>query len=198
MSVRVERRLVLKAMAVGGGGIVLAAAGTGCPRKPPNFPEKLPPVLPEDHALYGLHTTPPDKRHEYFTDDVWETKRFDYYESNAIRPDTRAERPEDNVHKHRPNVAVSLNRQEFRVDFINHPPHPHEKAHWWSWIEVSGGPKNHYHVEIAEPFAGERMWGEHGVNFTAYIHLPERLRGDRARVRAYCVTHGLYTNYLPL
>ncbi|MCA9771887.1 MAG: hypothetical protein KC466_05735 [Myxococcales bacterium] len=194
----IERRRVLKGLAVAGGGIALVASGAGCPRKPPNFPEKLPLVLPEDHPLYGLHTTPPDKRHAYFTDDTWSNRGFDYYKANVIRPDTRAERPEDNVHKHRPNIAVSLNRQEVKVDFINHPPHPHEKGHWWSWIEVSGGPKNRHHVEIAEPAVGERMWGEHGVGFTVYLHLPEPLRGDLVRVRAYCVTHGLYVNYAPL
>jgi len=157
-----------------------------------------PEVVGKDHKLFGKVETPPSFIHPYWTDESWEGPRIDYLAANRIRPDTRAKRPDKNVIKHRPNITVSDNRREVRVDFINEPRHPHEKGHWWSWVEVWDGDSDPYHIEVAEPAAGETMWGDRGVDFTAYLYLPEALADRAARVRAYCVTHGIYLNYKAL
>ena len=144
----------------------------------------------------GIETTDPSVQHPYFKDKNWKKDNPDFLASNAVRADNNAKRGEANLKKHDPRLQVSKNKSEATVDFRNDPPHPQAAGHWWSWIEIWDGKGKPAVLRFEEPAAGETLWGEAGNAFVATFFLDgSPLGGERLRVRAYCVTHGLYTKY---
>lgn len=146
----------------------------------------------------GQATISPEVQHPYFTDSAWLGKVPDFFEYNAKREDTGAERPENNLIKHEIHLDVGGNRAEVSVNFINKLKHPHQVGHWWSWIELWDKENDPAWIFIHQPAGGEDRWGPNGVNFAPDIFLKNKIKGNLVRVRAYCVTHGLYTHYFKI
>lgn len=146
----------------------------------------------------GQVTTTHEVRHSYFPDERWEKKAPDFVEFNRIREDNDARRDDVNIIKHRPRSRLANNRYELMIDFQNDPPHPQVHDHWWSWIEVWDNAGEPAVLTIEPPAPNETLWGKAGIQWMTTMHLPKPLKGNLYRVRAYCVTHGLYTRYLPI
>ncbi|MEW6775873.1 MAG: hypothetical protein AB1405_06245 [Bdellovibrionota bacterium] len=151
----------------------------------------------------GMETTAAEVQHAYFADEKWEKKAPAFMEYNAAREDNNAKRSEMNLKKHDPQIQIGGNRAELTVDFKNKALdpkdlHPHAAGHWWSWFEIWDNASDPAWIFVHEPAEGETRWGKAGVDFGAQLFLKNPLKGNLIRVRAYCVTHGLYTKYFPL
>lgn len=143
----------------------------------------------------GLETTSPDVQHPYFTDKTWEATIPEYLEYNRIREDTLGRRSDEMIIKHEPHLKVAGNRSDSMVDFINTLKHPHVHNHWWSWVELWDGKTQPTVINILAPKEGETLYGPEGIQFFAWLYTPRPFGNDVVRVRAYCVTHGLFTKY---
>ncbi len=143
----------------------------------------------------GLETTGPEVQHPYFTDPAWEKAIPNYLEYNRVREDTNGRRSDEMILKHEPHLKLAGNRSDSMVDFVNPIKHPHVHNHWWSWIELWDGKTAPSVVNILAPKAGETLYGPDGIQFFAWLYAQKPFENDVIRIRAYCVTHGLFTKY---
>ncbi len=143
----------------------------------------------------GKETTSPDIQHPYFPDKAWEKTIPNYLEYNRMREDTGATRSNEMIAKHEPHLKLAGNRSDAMVDFVNTLKHPHVHNHWWSWVEIWDGKAPPTVVHVNAPAENETLYGQDGVNFFAWLYTQKPLENDIVRVRAYCVTHGLFTKY---
>ncbi len=135
----------------------------------------------------------------YYKNPAWlnrPDKDFDYFRDNGLDNEGRP-RTQASLYKHRPSLAASGDRREFRINFHNEPPHPHEHGHHWAWIELMDGEGQLLVTHFPDPVEDEVFYGSKGVDFTAYFQLPTAAT-DWVRIRARCEPHGVFTEYFHL
>ncbi len=189
-----ERRTFIR-NTIAGLAVTPVLLQTGCAASKANAAGK-----PFKGSLLGtqyenLEATGPEITHAYFTDSTWEKTIPNYMDYNRVREDTNGKRGDQMLIKHEPHLKLAGNRSDSMVDFVNTVKHPHVHNHFWSWVELWDGKNAPVAVNILAPKEGEALYGPDGVQFFAWLYAQKPFEGDTVRIRAYCVTHGLFTKY---
>ena len=121
--------------------------------------------------------------------------QFDYYAFNNKDYEGH-KRSETGMDKHRPQVKISGNKQEFIITFDGgKSAHPHKEGHYWTWVEIVDGEGNMMSQKYPEPSKNDEFYGKDGSEFKAYLQSETPLKGW-VRVRACCTPHGEFIDYV--